>query len=140
MTILVCARCQHGHAGGVCDCGCEDWSELVDVLDSQPSSPERAPVTDAEHLSRPLIAGEAEQIQGQAELHLAHWQDTLRLLAARARDQARIVALSRKVHIMEGHPITPWEVCGNTACVTDRALLAQEVPDNPTRRNRHGQA
>ncbi len=49
MLVTVCAECRHVHVGRVCECGCDDWSKLVGVLDSTPPpSREPGPVTDAE--------------------------------------------------------------------------------------------
>ena len=67
------------------------------VLMTTPPSrePGQAPVTDA--LTRPLAAGEAEQIQDHAEHHTAFWQDTLRLLADRTQREERIAELEREL-------------------------------------------
>ena len=41
MLVTVCAKCSHVHVGRVCECGCDDWSKLVGVLDNSPP-PSRA--------------------------------------------------------------------------------------------------
>ena len=79
-----------------------------------------APVTDA--LTRPLAAGEAEQIQGHAEHHTAFWQDTLRIL----RDCTRYrEALRLWDDHLPGCSGSPRCECGYAEA---RALL-EEVPD-----------
>ena len=93
-----------------------------------------APVMDA--LTRPLAAGEAEQIQDHAEHHTAFWQDTLRILRDRTRDKERIReavqeagrAVSRSVVEQVGGSYEMW-VDSLTPHIA-RALL--EVQDEPS--------
>ena len=82
--------------------------------------PGQAEVPDA--LTRPLAAGEAEQIQDHAEHHTAFWQDTLRLLRDRTRYQEVLRLWDDHLPGCSGSPRCE---CGYAEA---RALL-EEVPD-----------
>ncbi len=124
MVVTVCAGCSHVHVGRVCECGCEDWSKLVGVLDEAPPPSEPAPVTDAEAEAwQAKLQGRATRMPAIAKD--AEWQAIHRLLADRARYQERELELEQCIwsFLDDSHPVATrcpaerWQDCDEPGCL-----------------------